>query len=367
VALVCLLAAYATILLVESPFTLSLLRGSTADVPLGDFGSFIASGRAAAQGLDPYGVYPLTMDAALGRGTGAAINLNAPISVVTFEWLGQFEPGAARLGWYAASVAAAVATVGILLATGPLPRGAFWVIWPFAMAGFWETIDLGQVYAILALLATVAWLLVPHRPVAAGVLIGLLAAFKPNFLVWPVLLLVAGQRRAGVAALIACAAFCLVPAARYGPQVYAQWLAAIQLEQPNSQVANASFAGELARFGAPPWVALALSGVVLAIVALRARKMSARMVSVVALPALLLASPVAWVGYTEFLVPTVFRTPATAILLLTAALLCIPRLLLQQWSDTSALAALTLGSAYTVAWVLILVCICAGRAPGRDG
>jgi hypothetical protein len=59
----CLLAGYAAGLLLGNPFLGEL-------PPLGDFGSFYASGQAAAAGLDPYAVYALTMN--------GAVNLNAP-------------------------------------------------------------------------------------------------------------------------------------------------------------------------------------------------------------------------------------------------------------------------------------------------
>ena len=86
------LAAYTSILFVASPFTGRLLGTWTDLLPLGDFGSFYASGLAASQSLDPFNVYPLTMDANLGRGHGAAVNLNAPFSVVLFQAMTVFDP-----------------------------------------------------------------------------------------------------------------------------------------------------------------------------------------------------------------------------------------------------------------------------------
>lgn len=67
-----LLGAYAGWLLIGNPLLGLVYSGHPEQVPLGDFGSFYASGLAASQGLDPFGVHPLTLDAVRGRGSGAA-------------------------------------------------------------------------------------------------------------------------------------------------------------------------------------------------------------------------------------------------------------------------------------------------------
>jgi hypothetical protein len=354
VATACVLAGYATVLLVNSPFTLSLLSWSLDYVPLADFGSFYASAQAGGRGLDPFDVYPLTMGAHLGRGTGAAVNLNAPLSVLLFQPLTLFDPRAARLGWFVATMVAYAATVGLLAARYPLSRDPLRLSWPFALAGFWETVNLGQVYVFLALLSTLAWLMLRRTPIAAGALIGLIAAFKPNFLIWPIVLLLGGHRRVGLAGLAASAIFGLLPALVYGARIYAQWLSAIRLEQVNPQTANASIDGLLARVGAPQWLALAAGAATLIAVSVWAwrRGGSVWQTSGGALVGLLLGSPVAWVGYTVFLLPVFALTRQTLAIVVAAALLCIPRLALQS-ADTASWVGLTIGSSYSVAWLLL--------------
>jgi hypothetical protein len=367
-AVACLLATYVTILLVNSPFTFSLVDHSTAGVPLGDFGSFFASGRAAAQGLNPFDVYPLTMDAELGRGHGAAVNLNAPLSVPLFQMMAGLDPAVARVGWFVATVAAYATMVGLFLHAYPARRGPLQVTWPFAMAGFWETINLGQVYVFLALISTAAWLMLGRRPVVAGALIGFIVAFKPNFVVWPLLLLLTHQRRTAISALASATLFCLLPVLLYGPNVYAQWLEAIGLEQVNAQVANASVGGLLARIGAPPWLWFEVSAMGLVGLAAWAwrQRPSARNTSGMALVGLLLCSPLAWVGYSVFLLPLFASRRGFVPVGLSAALLCIPRLLLQEWADGSPLLRVTVGSAYTVAWMLLVVVWLRSRQVSSD-
>jgi hypothetical protein len=350
----CLLAAYSAVLLVYSPLTRSLIDGQPGEVALADFGSFYASGQAAAQGLDPYGVYPLTMDAALGAGHGAAVNLNAPLSVSVFQLFIGFDPASARLGWFLVSIAAYAISVVLLVWTSPGARDPLRVVAPFALAGFTETLDLGQVYAVLALWTTLALLLMRRRPLVAAILLGFVAAFKPNFLVWPVVLVVVGARRIGLAALAAAVGFSVLPVLQFGPGIYAQWLSALGLEQVNPQMANASIAGAAVRLGLPGQIGVALAGVGAVLLLVWLRRTPTQPASLWALAASLLCSPLAWVGYTAFLLPVFFAARWSLALAVGAALLCAPRLLLQPLADSSTLLRLTVGNAYTLGWLLLL-------------
>src|SRR5581483_4783872 len=102
--------------------------------------------------------------------------------------------------------------------------------WPFLavaldLAGFWATVELGQVYVPLLCLAVAGWAaLRAQRDLAAGAAIGLLAALKPNLAVWPALLLLGRRRRPGGIAVLAAAAASAAPLVTDGPGVYQQWL-----------------------------------------------------------------------------------------------------------------------------------------------
>jgi hypothetical protein len=353
----CVLGAYATALLVGNPLSVSLFGEPPAQVPLADFGSFYASGQAAGQGLDPYDVYPLTLDAVLGRGTGAAPNLNAPASLPLFQALTVLDVVGARRAWFVVTCVAYTLSIALLMRAYRGFRGPLVIAWCLAMTGFFETLMLGQVYAVLALLTTTAFLLlVQRRWLAAGVLIGCVVAFKPNLVVWPALLLLGGYIQAGTIALLAAAAFGVLPVALYGPAVYAQWVDALRLDQVNAQVANASLVAALVRVGATQGVGLAVGALVLGGLAVwvwRTRPPVAT-TSGVALVGALLASPLAWVGYTLFLLPIVARMRLTLALVIAGGLLCIPRIDLQTWANTSQLLTPSVGSAFTVAWLILL-------------
>ncbi|HEY3061585.1 MAG TPA: glycosyltransferase family 87 protein [Chloroflexota bacterium] len=330
-AITCLLAAYALGLLLLNPFL-------GAEPPLGDFGSFYASGLAATEGLDPYRVYPLTMN--------AAVNLNPPPSLLLFAPLTMFPPGTGRTWWFIATVLAVVATV-IVLRVGPPYRP----VWVLASAPFWETVSLGQIYALLALPASIAWVLVDRRPVVSGLLMGLVAAIKPNFLLWPGLLAISGERRVAVVAFGTWAALNAVAAAVFGPSVFGQWLAVISQEGANGTPANAALAGVLARVGWPAAIPVVdVLGVVGLVVLVLGRRPTPRNVSSLALIGLLVFSPLAWVGYGLFLLPLFFARPWTPMTTLAAALLLLPRPPLTEWSVETPI----LAHAYSLAWLILL-------------
>src|SRR5918998_1086753 len=81
---------------------------------LWDFGSFVASGRAAAQGLNPYGIYPLTLRVELPGFEAWNPNLNPPISALLFQLFDRAEPQTSFRVWRWISVAFYIATLLML-------------------------------------------------------------------------------------------------------------------------------------------------------------------------------------------------------------------------------------------------------------
>jgi hypothetical protein len=170
-----------------------------------------------------------------------------------------------------------------------------------------------------------------------------------------VLLFLIAQRRAALSALLSAAVFACIPIVLYGARVYAQWFSAVRLEGPNPQVGNAALSGLLSRLGAPGLtVPAAALGLALLAWWVWRRQPSVTTTSAAALVALLLFSPLAWVGYTVFLLPLLVVRRWTQALALAAALLFLPRRPLQELVDASPLVQLTLGSVYTLALILLL-------------
>lgn len=347
---------------------LAIVQGMAEALPgpdLLDFGSFLASGRAAARGDNPYGIYPETFHVVLPGFESWNPNLNPPVALPLFQWFARFDPHDGFRMWWALSFVCQAALVWMLEAR--YRRGVVAVLWAFALAGFWDTLVLGQIYAPLALAATGAWLLEDRgRPIAAGLLIGVVAAVKPNFLVWPALLLLSGHHRSALAAIAAAAVLSALPLALYGPEVYLQWAGLIANDEARGVfLTNASLAGIAQRLGWPEGgrvlgVAL-LAGLGLWAWRCRPRPLEA---AAVALAAGLLASPLAWIHYTLFLVPVIMATRLTPALGLSAALMVVPVPAVLALLDSPAWVKASLGSVYGWAVTLCLVALMAGR-PAR--
>jgi len=271
---------------------------------LGDLGSFLASGRAEAAGLDPYGSYPLD------PGRAYDPNANAPASVLLFHLLAGAEPALVANAWRIVSLALYILCLWLLQHAYPEPGNWRRLIYAVASVGPWATISIGQIYTLL-LLAIVAasWLLLRRgRQLAAGVLIGLVVAIKPNFAVWPALLLVAGYGQAALCAGAVALGFSLLPAAVYGPTIYREWLAMVTGDAYRPlHPTNGSLLAVAGRLGAPALGAVATAVLLLgAALFVWGRKLSVLGVSSLALLVSVLASPIIWPGYATFAIPAMF-------------------------------------------------------------
>lgn len=261
---------------------------------LSDVGSFLHAGALARAGKNPYGAY--------AHGT----NLNAPLSVLPFEWAAQFSPGTVYTDLYFLSLCLYIVVLLLLWRRYPQSHTVAHVVWAVVWGSLWSSLWDGQIYIILTLVATGAWLLMDKRqPVAAGLLIGLLCAIKPNYLVWPTLLAITGAWSVVFATAITVIVLGTIPAIVFGPAIYKQWFVAAAQVSNAMQPANASLPGALARIHAPVWSGLGVSALLLLVLAYWAwrRKPNPAQVSGVGLVAAILASPLGWVDYTLLLLP----------------------------------------------------------------
>jgi Glycosyltransferase family 87 len=345
--------ALASVLVIWSEFPRALPGDS-----LWDFGSFVASGRAAREGLNPYGIYPLTLHVSFPGFEAWNPNLNPPVSALLFHLFDLADPHVSFRIWWAVSVLTFGATVLLLLWRHRQPERLTLFLWTFALAGFWDTLVLGQIYLPLVLAGTAAWLLLERGEGRwAGVLIGLVVAMKPNFLVWPVLLFLSGHRLPALVGVATAAAISAVPLLVMGPEVYRQWFELIASDRDRAAfLTNASLAGLTARIGSPT-LGLLLGFALLAAAAVWAirRRPSATQVSAMGLVLALLASPIAWIHYTLFLLPIFFTHWRLPSMRLVALLLIVPvPFIIDQFGKPAWIQA-TLGSIYNWALVLCLI------------
>jgi hypothetical protein len=303
---------------------------SLSNAGLGDYGSFILAGKADEQGLDPYGVYPELVEETelnLGFDRPYSPNLNPPISLYPFRLLSGADPDVSRFALRAVSGVVYVAACVALMRAYPWQRRPLTVLWLIAGAGFWYTLWMGQVYVLLFGAGLGAWLLLEkgQSPVLAGVLIGVTVAVKPNFVVWPLLLLLAGQGRpalwAGVTALLISA----IPFIIEGPGIYGEWIDAARSYSRGAIAANGSLVGTAARLGIEPagYVIAATLTLAGAVYAWRVRP-DVMQASGIALVLTLLAGPLTWLGYTLFALPVLLARHWRSWEIAAAATLVVP-------------------------------------------
>jgi hypothetical protein len=333
---------------------------------LWDFGSFVASARAAREGLNPYGVYPLTMHVVLPGFDSYNPNLNPPISALLFRAFDVTDPQASLRVWWAISVACYVVAVLLLVARYGARRAVLIGLPALALAGFSDTLFLGQIYLPLVLAAVGAWLLLERgQGTFAGVLIGLVVAMKPNFLVWPVLLLLSRHYRPAFVALGVAALVSAVPLVAMGPEVYRQWAELLASDRERAAfLTNASLTGLAARAGVSV-VGLAVSAALLMALAAWAlvRRPDALRASAFALLASVFASPIGWIHYTLFLLPVFVRGWGSRAMRAVVLLLMVPVPFVVDQLGTPTLNQLTVGSVYGWALLLCLAAMALQPAP----
>lgn len=275
-----------------------------------DFGAFVMAGEAYQRGLDPYEVHAdLAEESGLDFGVEGrpySPNLNPPISLYPFSMLSEVDAMSARDALNAASALLYAGACLFMLRAYPWQRRPLIVLWLFAVAGFWYTLWLGQIYVALFALLLTAWLLLErgHSVLLAGVLIGLTVAIKPNFALWPLLLLLAGHGRPALVATATALAVSAVPLLLESPAVYAQWLEAAREYSRAAISANASLFGMAERVGLPPLgYLLSAAAVVACAVFVRRMRPSQSQTSSLGIVLTLLIGPLSWVGYTLFMLP----------------------------------------------------------------
>jgi hypothetical protein len=325
---------------------------------LRDYGSFLASGRAAATGENPYGIHPMTFHVVLPGIDLWNPNLNPPVSVPLFTLLDALEPHRSFRFWWSLSFWCYLCTLALLVRRYGAGPNWLLALWTLALAGVWDTLALGQIYLPLVLAAVGSWLLLERgRTTSAGVLLGILVAVKPNFAVWPMLLVLAAHYRAPLVAGATAVLLMLVPIAMHGTVIYRQWIELIVTDTNRSAfLTNVSLPGLAQRMDA------GLAGVTLSVALLIGlsasvyrHKPSPLRVSALGILGSLLASPIAWIHYTLFLLPVFFTTRLSRPMLAAAALLVVPVPFLLKFIGTAPWVQLTIGSVYNWAVLLCLV------------
>lgn len=287
---------------------------------LQDLGSFLHSGAAYREHINPYSYHPWLDPQPISE---SALNLNPPISVYFFAALASFDPGFVELLFFVGSTALLAVALIALVHEYPDKRNLVTVLAVLSLAGVWHMLWYLQLYAPLALAVVGAWLLSRRgNLIWSAALLGLVVAFKPNYGLLLLLLFAAGHRRVAVTACLSASFVSAIPLLIDGPAIYRQWLDYAAAFDGIEWASNASVMSVGARFGLPyagETVALLL---VLAVLYRQWRMRPPLLDSIaISLIAAIAFGPVSWAGYTLFLLPFLFsirwdRLTWTAILLL---------------------------------------------------
>jgi hypothetical protein len=280
------------------------------DDNLRDFATFVHAGRAYEDGFNPYVLYKepdpgAGIEPGTPRDTGSP-NLNPPISIYPFTLINGRDPVSVRNGLNVVSALIYAAVCAALLKAYPWQRRPMVMLWLLAVAGFWYTLLLGQIYLPLFALGLGALLLIERgrNLLWAGVLVGLVVAIKPNFAIWPLFLLLAGQRKMALTSVAVAAAISAIPLLIEGPEIYSQWLDAARAYPRAAIAPNASMFGVVTRLGIPEaGYVLAVGLIAAGAFYARRWRLTAREASAWSVMLTLFVGPLTWVGYTLFMLP----------------------------------------------------------------
>jgi len=281
-----------------------------------DFGSFIAAGKESIAGKNPYTIDSPLVFKVESQNTDQTLpspNLNPPISIILFRQLAYLDPVWAVSMWRIITTILFGTAILILAKSYPKFTTPTRIVWALSLAGVWNTILLGQIYAPLLILLISTCIFAERGYFKlAGVMLGCIIALKPNFAFWLILLAASGYRTVALSAIITSLILSTIPLLIFDFQIYAQWLTALS-NYPSIGLliaGNTSFESFTSRFGsALPGMVLSLLFAGGSLYLTYRNTYSLNKINTLGIVGSLLISPFAWVGYTVLTLPIFFSRP----------------------------------------------------------
>jgi hypothetical protein len=334
------------------------------------FGTFWASGAAAARGANPYAAYPETFLADWrnfhGAAASAELNLNPPCTLPLLQMLARAPMRRFAARWTVAAFFLMLAGVALLLWDRPQMQHRQ-VLWLMLNIMVFDSIVGAENYCELFLLATLGIVLARRgRGWLAAVAIGLLVALKPTVIFWPLLLLIGGHARLAWRSFIITVFVSLAPLLIYGPRVYIQWLGALRGDPHWIVPLDIALIPFFRRLGLEPLgVAAALALFLFLAVFVRRRSLDVVPVSIFGLCSMILCAPLAWTDYVLMLAPAFVMRRWGHTETIIAAAFMIPTIAMQAPAShlSTPLMSICDGGLYLVAANAILFyCVCRERS-----
>jgi alpha-1,2-mannosyltransferase len=327
---------------------------------LQDLGSFLHSGASYAAGLDPYADNtPWIKPPPISH---EALNLNPPISVYVFDFLAKLNPTLVQVSFVAGSALLFALTVWLLTNAYPDKKNLITLLAICSLAGLGHLLAYQQIYAPLILAVALSWLAMRRgNLLAAGLLIGFVVAVKPNFALWPALLLAAGHPRVAIVATATTACISAVPLLIDGPHIYVEWLHLTSSFGGLQWASDASLVSLGDRLGSvEAGTALAVATAALIFLWALRFKPGLHDATALALITVLLVGPVSWAGYTLVLLPVLLSRRWTRATWIAVVALTVPFWLIRDIATLSIWPSAVLGSLYGWAILVLLFDVLAG-------
>ena len=214
-------------------FDAAIVHVMTTTLHFNDFGKFYYSARYFLDGTDMYASSPSTTLPFVDGGTHQYLNMNPPHFHLFILPFARLDPGTALAVWSVLGLAGLIWSVWLttreLRLHWTIAR-ALWAILAFlACSATSAIIATGQLTFQILPLVTFAWIAARRGAwMRAGLLLGILAAIKPNLGLFGVCLLVAGQWRAVAAMAATTAASFGVGLAIFGWDAHVKWIGALR-------------------------------------------------------------------------------------------------------------------------------------------
>ncbi len=275
-----------------------------------DFGSFYDSGRAFLLGENPYlNSYQNIFRPILGTTAIPSPNLNPPFSLYLISPFSLININLGFRIWQIISIILYVFSIILITKNFPNSRQPLLVLWAFSIAGFWHTIELGQIYILLFFLFVLTNIyFFKGQELIAGLLLGLIISIKPNFLIILIFLFVARFMKISIVGLLSSICFTIIPLIFSGPKLYLQWIEASIKYKGISFPSNSSLIGLFSYFQ-QPLIGYLLSAILFIFMVILLIKIKTNIHQVLNIGTIssLLFSPIAWPGYMLMLVPGILQ------------------------------------------------------------
>ena len=286
----------------------------------GDLDCFLSSGAAVMRGDNPYSARA----AHYSTDQAPSYNLNAPLSLLFFAPFAQLDLYAFHPYWIFGSVLSFIISL-ILLSRQYQPKQPLFLL-VFAFSSFGDTLAVGNLYLFLLLIITLAWISFEKKHFGrAGLMIGLLVAIKPNFILWPILLLINRDFRVAIYSFLATLLFLSLPAIILGPSIYVDWIKLISTNPYFLDPLNVSILGIAMRLNLNwlrlPLMVMIIGSVIIWTIFMRPKTNA---LNGIALIYSFLASPLIWPTYSILLAPIFLSNPLSRKLQLAALILMVP-------------------------------------------